>query len=130
MDTPTMDIEQAALDALRGEKIMVGVYGEGVDILVALDHADVPEVINDFTDHFSQRDPVDTAKKTLRAAMLLVGKVPRHAQANLIAPALVLASSTPHGIDDAIAIEVTISADDVQVEIFDLGGLETSETIH
>ena len=125
-----MDIEHAAKAALRGEKIMIGVYGEGVDILVALDHADVPEVINNFTEYFSKRDPVDTAKKTLRAAMMLVGQLPPHAQANLIAPALVLASSTPSGIDGAMAIEITVSADDVQVEIYDLGNLETPMTVH
>ncbi|MCZ6606568.1 MAG: hypothetical protein O7A64_02700 [Alphaproteobacteria bacterium] len=129
-----MDIEQAALEALRGEKIMVGVYGAGaggpVDILVALDRESVPEVINEFTEYFSKRDPVDMAQRTLRAMMLVVDELPPHAQAKLIAPALVLASSTPSGIDGAMAIEITVSADDVQVEIYDLDHLETSETVH
>ncbi len=126
----TMDIEHAAKASLRGEKIMVGVYGDGVDILVAIDRADVPACIREFTDHFPKRDPVDMAQRTLRAMMLVVDELPPHAQAKLIAPALVLASSTPSGIDSAMAIEVTVSADDVQVEIYDLDHLETPETVH
>ncbi len=126
----TLPVEQAALEALRGEKIMVGVYGEGVDILVALDHADVPACINEFTEHFSKRDPVDMAQRTLRAMMLVVDELPPHAQAKLIAPALVLVSSTPDGIDGAMAIEVTVREKDFLVEIFDLDNWKTSETVH
>ena len=37
----TLTLEHAAKASLRGEKIMIGVYGEGVDILVAIDRATV-----------------------------------------------------------------------------------------
>ena len=101
--------------------------------------ADVAEVINDFTEHFSERDPLDMAKAALRVMTLWAdwfpphaqaNGLPPHAQANLIAPALVLASSGPSGIDGAMGIEVTIRKKDFRVEIYDLDHLKTSKTVH
>ena len=109
---------------------MVGVYGEGVDIMVAIDRADVAEHIREFTDRFPERDPLDMAKAALRAMMLLVGLLPLEAQAKFIAPALLLADSAPDGIDGVMGIEVTIRKKGFQVEIFDLGNLETPRTVH
>ncbi len=130
METPTMNIEQAARDALRGEKLMVGVYGGGVDILVAIERKDVPACISGFTERCTKRDPVDMAQMALRAMMLVAGGHPPHAQFGVVAPALVLASSTPQGIDGAIAIEITVREKDFLVEIYDLDNWKTSETVH
>ena len=62
--------------------------------------------------------------------LLANGHFDPHAQANLIAPALVLASSGPSGIDGAMGIEVTIRKKDFRVEIYDLDHLKTSKTVH
>ena len=66
----------------------------------------------------------------LRAMMLVAGGLPPHAQSKRIGPALVLASSTPDGIDGAMAIEITVREKDFLVEIFDLDNWKMPETVH
>ena len=126
----TLTIDEAAKAALKGEKLMIGVYGKGVDITVAVDRKDVAEVINNFTQRFPARDPMAMAKAVLRAMTLWADWFPPEAQAKLIAPALVLADSAPNGIDGAMGIEVTIRKKGFLVEIFDLANLKTSRTVH
>ena len=134
MEIRTMDIEQAAKASLKGEKMMVGVYGEGVSgsvsIMIAIDRKDVPACIRDFMNHFPKQDPVDMAEKALRVMVLIVNELPPHAQFSVVGPALVLASSTPDGIDGAMAVEVTVRENDFLVEIYDLDNWKTAETVH
>lgn len=122
--------EQAVKASLRGDMLMVRVYGDGVNITVAIDRKDVAEVINNFTDHFPERDPVDMAKAALRAMMRWADWFPPHAHAKFIAPALLLADCAPDGIDGAMGVEVTIRKKGFLVEIFDLANLKTSRTLH
>ncbi len=130
----TLTEDQAAKYALRGEHIILEVYGQGVDgpveISLVVDRKDVAAFINEFKQYFPKRDPVDMAKETLRTLVSVAGVFPPHAQFSVIGPALVLANSAPGGIKDVLAIEITVRENDVQVELFGLGNLETSKTVH
>ena len=70
--------DQATKYALRGEHIILEVYGQGVDgpveISLVVDRKDVAAFINEFNEYFPERDPVDMAKETLRTMISVAGQ--------------------------------------------------------
>ena len=125
-----MTTDKATKAFRRGDKFMIRVYGDGVDgpvdIALMFDRKFVPEYINKFRERFP-KDPVDMAEMTLRNIMLVAGEIPPHVREGVIAPALVLASSGPHGIGGAFAIEISVRENDVLVDVSDW---KTPETVH